>query len=61
MAESTTAKRAEKAPDPALTERLRLEVERAVQRSFKAVELMGAPPPAVGRTPKTVMHRRGTL
>ena len=61
MAEPTTAKRAEKAPDPALTERLRLEVERALQRSLKAVELLGAPPPTVGRTPKTVLRRRGTM
>jgi polyhydroxyalkanoate synthase len=56
-----STKTSEKTDDLALTERLRLEVERAVQRSFKAVELMGAPPPVVGRTPKTVMHRRGTL
>ncbi len=56
------AKGAEKsADDLAVAERLRLEVERAVQRSFKAVELLGAPPPVVGRTPKTVLHRRGTL
>ena len=61
MAESTTAKRAEKAPDPALTERLRLEVERALQRSMKAIELLGAPPPTVGRTPKTALRRRGTM
>ena len=47
--------------DPALTERLRQEVERAVQRGLKGMELLGAPPPAVGRTPKTMLHRRGTL
>ncbi len=58
MAAATTK---EKPPEPALTERLRLEVERAVQRSLKGVELLGAPPPSVGRTPKTVLHRRGTL
>jgi polyhydroxyalkanoate synthase len=55
------AKTLEKTDELALTERLRLEVERAVQRSFKAVELMGAPPPVVGQTPKRVLHRRGTL
>lgn len=55
------AKTADKADDLALTERLRLEVERAVQRSLKGIELLGAPPPEVGRTPKTVLHRRGTL
>ncbi|MFT7722568.1 MAG: alpha/beta fold hydrolase [Roseateles sp.] len=48
-------------PDPSVTDRLRLEVERAVQRSLKAIELLGAAPPDVGRTPKQVMHRRGTL
>lgn len=65
MATPTTAKRADagasKGADPALTERLRLEVERAVQRSLKSIELFGAPPPQVGGTPKTVLHRRGTM
>src|SRR5689334_11767784 len=56
-----TATATKKSADPALTERLRLEVERAVQRSLKGIELLGAPPPSVGRTPKTVLHRRGTL
>jgi len=56
-----TATATKKSADPALTERLRLEVERAVQRSLKGLELLGAPPPSVGRTPKTVLHRRGTL
>jgi polyhydroxyalkanoate synthase len=54
-------KTAERPADPGLTERLRLEVERAVQRSLKGIELFGAPPPVVGRTPKTLLHRRGTL
>ncbi len=59
---AVTAKQpASKTPDLALTERLRLEVERAVQRGLKGLELLGAPPPTVGRTPKTVLHRRGTL
>lgn len=49
------------AADPLLTERLRQEVERAVQRGLRGIELLGAPPPAVGRTPKTVLHRQGTL
>jgi len=57
----STATTKEKPPEPALTERLRLEVERAVQRSLKGVELFGAPPPTVGKTAKTVLHRRGTL
>ena len=57
----TAATKKEKRDEPALGERLRLEVERAVQRSLKGIELLGQPPPSVGRTPKTVMHRRGTL
>src|SRR6186713_2352438 len=56
-----TATKNDKRDEPALPERLRLEVERAVQRSLKGIELLGQPPPSVGRTPKTVMHRRGTL
>ncbi|WP_179403519.1 PHA/PHB synthase family protein [Burkholderia guangdongensis] len=56
-----SGKSPDKRADPALTERLRQEVERAVQRGLKAVELFGAPPPVVGRTQKTVLHRRGTL
>jgi polyhydroxyalkanoate synthase len=55
------ARTTERPADPGLAERLRLEVERAVQRSLKGIELLGAPPPTVGRTPKTVLHRRGTL
>ena len=57
----TKDKAAAPAEDRELTERLRLEVERAVQRSLNAVELLGAPPPKVGSTPKTVLHRRGTM
>jgi polyhydroxyalkanoate synthase len=56
-APTTTERRA----DPPLAERLRLEVEHAVRRSLKGVELFGAPPPSVGKTPKTVLLRRGTL
>ncbi len=48
-------------PDTPLTERLRQEMERSVQRAFRGLELVGAPPPAVGRSPKTAVYRRGTL
>lgn len=61
MATRTDTKASAPAPEPGLSERLRLEVERAVQRGLKGIELLGAPPPTVGRTPKTVLHRRGTL
>ncbi|MFT4241823.1 MAG: alpha/beta fold hydrolase [Acidovorax sp.] len=47
--------------DLELAARLRLEVERAVQRGLKSVELLGAAPVAVGGTPKTVLYRQGTL
>ena len=58
MASPSTGK---KGANPALAERLQLEVERAVQRGFKSMELLGLNTPSVGRTPKTVLHRRGTL
>jgi len=61
MVAQTDVKSARKDATPSLTERLQLEVDRAVQRGLKGVELLGAPPPAVGRTPKTVIYRRGTL
>ena len=50
-----------KRDEPALAERLRPEVERAIQRSLKGLELLGSPAPSVGTTPKTLLHRRGTL
>lgn len=58
MASPSTGK---KRANPALAERLQLEVERAVQRGLKSMELLGLNTPSVGRTPKTVLHRRGTL
>ncbi|MET0540448.1 MAG: poly-beta-hydroxybutyrate polymerase, partial [Variovorax sp.] len=47
--------------DPSLADRLRAEVDRAYQRSLKGLEFIGSPAPPVGRTPKTLLHRRGTL
>lgn len=47
--------------DTSIAERLRTEVDRAIQRSFKGLEYLGSPAPAVGTTPKTLLHRRGTL
>ncbi|MCG5074082.1 PHA/PHB synthase family protein [Paraburkholderia tagetis] len=58
MASQSTGKQG---ADLALTERLQLEVERAVQRGLKSMEMLGVSTPPVGRTPKTVLHRRGTL
>ncbi|MGJ7509813.1 alpha/beta fold hydrolase [Variovorax sp. GT1P44] len=50
-----------KTEDASLTQRLRTEVDRAIQRSFKGLEYLGSPAPAVGTTPRSLMHRRGTL
>ncbi|MCY1393351.1 Poly-beta-hydroxybutyrate polymerase [compost metagenome] len=47
--------------DTSLADRLRSEVGMMVQRSLKGLEYLSTPPPAVGMTPKTLLHRRGTL
>lgn len=44
-----------------LQERLRTEVSRAIQRNLKGLSYLGSPAPAVGLTPKTLVHRHGTL
>lgn len=54
------------APDQAAdavspAERMRAEVERSIQRQLKGLEVLGSPAPAVGPTPRTLLHRRGTL
>ena len=41
--------------------RIQGEVERAIQRGIKGVEYLASPAPAVGVTPKDVLHVRGTL
>lgn len=46
---------------PSLSDRLQMEVQRAIQRNLKGLELLAAQAPDVGTTPKTVLHRRGTL
>ncbi len=40
---------------------VRVEVERAIARSVKGLEYISTGDPAVGMTPKDVMHSRGTL
>jgi polyhydroxyalkanoate synthase len=47
--------------EPSLQERLRTEVSRAIQRNLKGLSYLGSAAPAVGLTPKTLLHRRGTL
>jgi len=44
-----------------LPERLRTEVERAIQRNLKGFQFLGSQAPPVGLTPKTLLYRRGTL
>ena len=44
-----------------LADRLRSEASMMVQRGLKYLEYLGTPPPAVGLSPKTLLHRRGTL
>lgn len=42
-------------------ERVREEVERSVRRALKGVDLLGAAPVSVGPSPRTVLHRQGTM
>ena len=55
------APRSDKPNDTPLAERLRLEVDRMIQRGLKGLDYLGSPAPVVGPTPKTLLHRRGTL
>lgn len=48
-------------PDESWVSKVREEIDRAVQRSIKSVEYMGAAPATVGTTPKDVIYSRGTL
>lgn len=49
------------AGDASLEARVRMEIERAIQRSIKGLEYISTGDPAVGLTPKDVIHSRGTL
>ncbi|MBA4179263.1 MAG: poly-beta-hydroxybutyrate polymerase [Anaerolinea sp.] len=49
------------ASDPTIEERVRLEIERTIQRSIKGLEYVASGDPAVGLTPKDVIYSRGTL
>lgn len=46
---------------PSLAGRLYTEVDRMIQRRLKGLEFLGSPGPAMGKTPRTLLHRRGTL
>lgn len=47
--------------EPSIEQRVRQEIERTIQRSIKGLEYIASPDPAVGLTPKDVIHSRGTL
>ncbi len=44
-----------------IEQRVRSEIERTIQRSIKGLEYISTGDPAVGLTPKDVIHQRGTL
>jgi polyhydroxyalkanoate synthase subunit PhaC len=44
-----------------IPERIQSEVQRAIQRSIKGVEYFASSGPALGSTPKDILHSRGTL
>ncbi len=47
--------------DSSVAQRLRTEVDRLIQRSLKGLEYLASPAPAIGVSPRTEIHRRGTL
>jgi polyhydroxyalkanoate synthase len=44
-----------------IPERIQSEVQRAIQRSIKGVEYIASSGPALGTTPKDILHARGTM
>src|SRR6201995_3092685 len=44
-----------------IPERIQTEVQRAIQRSIKGVEYIASSGPALGSTPKDILHTRGTM
>src|ERR1700743_2039040 len=44
-----------------IPERIQSEVQRAIQRSIKGVEYFSTSGPALGSTPKDILHARGTM
>jgi poly[(R)-3-hydroxyalkanoate] polymerase subunit PhaC len=46
---------------PAIGDRIRSEIERAIQRNIKGVQYFSLPRPSVGTTPKDVLSVRGTM
>ena len=48
------------APD-SIAERVRSEIDRALQRNIKGLDYLGSRGPALGQTPRDLIHQRGTL
>ena len=44
-----------------IADRIKTEIDRAIQRNIKGVEYFGSSAPPLGSTPKDVMHSRGTM
>ncbi len=53
MAQSTEASR--------ISGQVQTLIERTIQRNIKGLEYIASPAPAVGQTPKEIIHNRGTL
>ncbi|MFK0087331.1 alpha/beta fold hydrolase [Pseudomonas sp. NPDC090755] len=52
----------ERKPDgTGLVQRLRSELGQSLQRRLNGIEYFGTPPPPVGASARTLLHRRGTL
>jgi polyhydroxyalkanoate synthase len=49
------------ASELSIEQRVRAEIERTIQRSIKGLEYISTGDPAVGLTPKDIIHQRGTL
>jgi polyhydroxyalkanoate synthase len=49
------------AAEPTVEARVRSEIDRAIQRNIKGLEYLTSRPPEMGRTPRDVIHSRGTL
>lgn len=49
------------ASETSIEQRVRAEIERTIQRSIKGLEYISTGDPAVGLTPKDIIHQRGTL
>lgn len=47
--------------EASIAERVRSEIDRALQRSIKGLDYLGSDGPKLGSTPRELLHRRGTM